>query len=752
METRLYVYDQSRLGAIAFNGQYVLGVETENVTYTYNPSYYSVLTVPVYTNYYVDGVRDWTAEVIEGGDWLHLTRWNNDIGDWETPFFQEDYGWGNDHQWAQISIAPDVLATPGAVRTGKIRVKAGRLSIDITVTQKGPEAVETLDIVLLDTNGTELPYDLINSRKVYKMDFDLNPSEATKRIYVQTTGAKGYQLVAIGKSDIPELANVNSEQIRYPSPNPDPYAIPVSDRGDWTAHQFENEPFKAFNIQPLAGQDNMEYWDMFTFQAYQTDQGGNWTDFMQVDLKIYQGDWIIIADFRERYLLGSVTYPVDIKANAPWEIVRISETRTAGPNPGPVDRFLLSDKSDAGYLKVGATGGIGADVNNQVTNTFDITTAQWIKGLAGKVEIEFKSTQNTETKPNKTFGFEVFEHHQDYTSASTQTPLFYTFPIALPRTSQTVGPYVWTTWYQADEACRAIGPGWRLPTYTEALIFTVYRPTLFNPQAKWDPYSKLDYPYVNGWYFYQHWTLGVLGTKRATINAFNGYGDHVSPELNKDEDWMMARCVYTQWSSNETNPTLDPAKLPNPGSQHYPYIDRTQAGGPVIVSRSGSNGVNAEAIGNPTGTGDIYSTHNIVAPKLQIAPDDLNPGFETLYTRDQAMTGCAEKFGVGWRLPTQKEILLIFAMGGTSFHANSSIPNGYARLGDGMGSGFVPLKDWYSYWTSSTDNLDDEERAWTLGTTWGGGFPIDPTVTGSILGDDDIMLSIGGARCVRTLP
>jgi len=730
IESNLLVYDHSKLSHIAYNGKYMLGVAEDEVIYEY--AYEHVFTIPTYTDY----PEGWKAEVVEGTDWLFLTRWDNSIPGWETPYRSYDAGKAFDHEWEQLSIIPNPITS--GQRTGKIRLTAGLLSLDVTVTQKKVEATSTLGIQLLDENGEELAYTYIPNhegvnQKVYTQNFNLgvNDNLFAKRIYAQSTDANGHIRVVGEKVEwISGINGTTTKLISYANPATTLYPLEIWRQGgseEWDKAPTYQDSLHPFDIEPLPGEEHTEYIDEYFFTGY---SALSWDVYSTVKLKLHQSDWLIIVDFTERYYLGCVEYSVQIKSSTEWEIVDIYETDKSG---NTITDRLLTDKSSAGYLTIGATGGGGATIQDPVSTELKLTTNQWNKGVEGRVHVVFRPTKNADMT-NRSFSFEVFEHHQDYITGSNSDPLFYTFPINLPRTDD--WPRGMTSWTNANAVCQAMGEGWRLPTFTEAYLITAYLPAFANTEEDMDPYAKLDANYTNGWYYNHFWTMASKNsnTTYETVSPSSGYTSNYTPDRTMDDynGALLARCVY------------DLGKLSGTGSQsqYYPYIDNTSdiTNGPIIVSSDGSKGVKPAGLNN-------------VAPKFQIALTDMNPSDTEVYDNTEAIAKCKQK-GSEWRLPTHEEMLLIFALGGSVFHNDTDLPDGFDKLSTGIRpSGYAPLSLAYNYWTSSS--APDNAGIWTIRFNWGEWLPLSSSTKGDyILYSEDgtpYTILIGGVRCVRTV-
>lgn len=97
-------------------------------------------------------------------------------------------------------------------------------------------------------------------------------------------------------------------------------------------------------------------------------------------------------------------------------------------------------------------------------------------------------------------------------------------------------------------------------------------------------------------------------------------------------------------------------------TNRYPHII-DNVDGPIIVSREGSSGINSAALRKGGGTS---ATDNKVSPKLQIANSDIGR-----YEWSEALTICPNE----WRLPTQRELQLIWLLGGSTEEVYTTLVN-----------------------------------------------------------------------------
>ena len=752
MKTRIIPYELSSLKSIVYNGQYMLGIGTDEMTLPSSGTPGYVANIPVLTNY----TGGWTATIVEGADWLTFTDWPPP--NWDTETNPPELT-GNANKMADLRFKWTTPITGTVPRVAKIKVitNDNRLVNYLTITQNPVISIPTQPtITFLDEYGVELPIagyftDGGVTYPVYQVLFGLHIGEAqvpSQRIYVKITGSAN--VVYFGGFTRDYYGNPPAV-IYNPSPtgtSPYPNGHIWGDGGWYDTAYYFTESVKGYDIEVMprsAGEENIEFKNRDMFIVVNWDP---WNDATRAYLDIIQSDWIQFTDL-EDYLLGHVDETIGVKASAPWRIKSITENRIEGPTFTSGQRNLLAETWDSAllgtapnpYLAVGATGGAGATSLNPVTNTLSVLTEKWLENRRGNVTVVFEATDGSGL-PDKALTFEVFEKHLDYTYEegvnATNTPFFYVHPI-----NRSTDQYVYNS---ADpnyaNVCTAIGSGWRLPTMNESMMMSSYRQALLTSNTAFDVHAQDGTYHPYGFTGDAYWTLARSGSTTNYFNlAFmNGYTE-VSPR-DAAKTYGL-RCVYTpkapgNYSASDPNVPQPPAT----GGKVYPWIDKTTdpGNGPIIVSReSGSVGVNTYSIlpsgGSTAGTYDNLATHRVAA-KLQVAnTDQLSTG-----TWTAANNACANKSGTDWRLPTYREALLIVAVGGGGSPASGLSMNNVYSLGDMQNSpGFVPLAP-AAYWTL-TENDANTAQVWSVSLSNLGFWPPPKTYA-----DGDI-----ATRCVRTV-
>lgn len=119
------VWNQANLSEVVTDGQYMLGVDNDELTFYRDGS---AQPVAIRT----DWPEGWTATVTEGSEWLQISPATGEV-----------------NEEVKMSVKPSVNET-GEDRVGKIRVTAGRMNWEIAVTQL---PISQLSLEILDDDG-----------------------------------------------------------------------------------------------------------------------------------------------------------------------------------------------------------------------------------------------------------------------------------------------------------------------------------------------------------------------------------------------------------------------------------------------------------------------------------------------------------------------------------------------------------------------------------------------------------------------
>lgn len=166
----------------------------------------------------------------------------------------------------------------------------------------------------------------------------------------------------------------------------------------------------------------------------------------------------------------------------------------------------------------------------------------------------------------------------------------------------------------------------------------------------------------------------------------------------------------------------------------YPYVT-TENGGVIVVLRDSKGGIDEASLFSSrvtaTKTGNEASTNNRMSRKFRVQKSQ--PTGQKTYS--EAVSYCdnlSEEGYSDWRLPSQRELMLIWWLGG-----NSNVTKG-DKNDTGVGSGSIPVNTPYlyqqsgftafsadGYW-SATESSSRSSYAWRVsfsaGTTYNDGY------------------------------
>jgi len=377
-------------------------------------------------------------------------------------------------------------------------------------------------------------------------------------------------------------------------------------------------------------------------------------------------------------------YDLIFQTNMEWEIENVEIVGDAG----------LISEAERGGIKVGNKG-VGNDFKLSFT-----AGGSWFEETSGSLNVTFKLVKGNITM-QKTIAIDLTSQPSDYTSGGK--PRVYFYPAAYVNTEiASVPTELKFTWQEAEAKCKRLGGNWTIPTMSDLFLGYVYKDALGG------------FPEVDGWFGWSSfWSSTIVDDKYVVLDMDKGL-NYGPPDIAP----RNLRCVY----KNDNEP-------------QYPYIDHTSMGeeGVIIVSREGQNGVDLKSLGQE---GD-----NTVAPKLLVSNDDTETWSDANWA--DAKDFCAKRTPLDtWRLPTQRELYLIWGLGGVADPTEGITGPGYDH--SDWGNNYSPLKSdpsYVSYWTKTKGR--DGNSMWFLKTQdaalQDGADPLNP---------DGWRFNI---RCVRSL-
>ena len=236
-------------------------------------------------------------------------------------------------------------------------------------------------------------------------------------------------------------------------------------------------------------------------------------------------------------------------------------------------------------------------------------------------------------------------------------------------------------WLQAIDYCRGMGDGWRLPTENELMYYWCVGPSIpadskFSGDSYW---SATDY-YERVWYV--SFTFGYTWLNEKTANSY-------------------VRCVREQAQSGVK----------------YPYVTTASDGGVVVVLRDDNGGIDEASLFSSrvteSKTGYERSTDNRMSRKFRVQKAQSQSSTVTWSDAVSYCDNLTEEGYSDWRLPSQRELMMIWILGG-----NSNVASGEKNK-TGVGSASVPVNtpyiyqqsgftafSTYPYWTATDYNTE----------------------------------------------
>ena len=222
------------------------------------------------------------------------------------------------------------------------------------------------------------------------------------------------------------------------------------------------------------------------------------------------------------------------------------------------------------------------------------------------------------------------------------------------------------TWDEARYLCPS---GWQVPNRSQLMMMWVYNDSKVLPHA-----SKGIFMDVN----HYMWSSSASGSNAWAVSGDNG---HTSNTFAKSLKYAM-RCIKVNTSKK------------------YPYLDTD---GRTIVSKNEDGGIDDKALLTSEQIGYMLdnnitdpqyrftqnTSYNHVSPKFQVCANDPTYSGQTW---SEAYTACANYSEVSgssdkgkWRLPTQRELMLMFIMKSNTSNSKFTLAGGHTWSGTNAG-------------------------------------------------------------------
>ena len=322
-----------------------------------------------------------------------------------------------------------------------------------------------------------------------------------------------------------------------------------------------------------------------------------------------------------------------------------------------------------GYYKSGdLVSEVTYDIYLGENNTDDYSIMQ---NTNYKVTTTVLGIDRTDTRISKETGEEFTPiNYLDYTDNSSPWIVF---------APEAEGAY---SWEGVSIPLENIAP-WKLPTMKEMMLAWIYivpTSTVFGTTPCW-----VEETTATG-----RWFVGM------------GIGE-VLPPGSTASGSSDAGGSYTLWAARDISTGYS-----------YPYVQGGKKGSNIIVSRDANGGVKENAIrlyNSPLPSDTHYetSTDNRVAAKFEVAPPATEENHQHRKTWTEAKEYCASLGeGEGWRMPTQRELMLIYIMNDQLENPLFNKPNDQDQEGQEDNGEHI------FYWTGTTDRSESGDQAWSV--------------------------------------
>ena len=214
------------------------------------------------------------------------------------------------------------------------------------------------------------------------------------------------------------------------------------------------------------------------------------------------------------------------------------------------------------------------------------------------------------------------------------------------------------SWQEAIDYCSSKGDGWRLPTQNELFYYWCVQPSIPAGSKFLSDYYWSATVSSSGLVWGVNFVLGGTNTYAKTGSIF-------------------VRCV------------IDKAQ----GEEKYPYVTTASDGGVIVVLRDENGGIDEASLFSSrvteTKTGNEASADNRMSRKFRVQKS--NPGQKTWSDAVSYCDNLTEEGYSDWRLPSQRELMMIWLLGG-----NSNVTSG-DKNDTGVGGASKPVNTPYIY-------------------------------------------------------
>ena len=238
------------------------------------------------------------------------------------------------------------------------------------------------------------------------------------------------------------------------------------------------------------------------------------------------------------------------------------------------------------------------------------------------------------------------------------------------------------TWQEAIDYCSSKGDGWRLPTQNELMYYWCVEPSI-----------PADSKFLGDIYWSA--TNGTNSSSRAWFLSISSNGLIVYNDKSYSNN---VRCVREY-------------------AQKYPYVTTGTGGGVIVVLRDENGGIDEASLFSSrvteSKTGNEVSADNRMSRKFRVQKAQSQSSKVTWSDAVSYCDNLTEEGYSDWRLPSQRELMMIWILGG-----NSDVASG-DKNNTGVGSASKPVNTPYIYQQSGF-------TAFSAGYYWTASVVLDP--------------------------
>ena len=240
-------------------------------------------------------------------------------------------------------------------------------------------------------------------------------------------------------------------------------------------------------------------------------------------------------------------------------------------------------------------------------------------------------------------------------------------------------------WQEAIDYCSSKGDGWRLPMQNELMYYWCVEPSI---------------PADSKFLGFIYWSATESG--------------------NNDSVWFLSVLSHGIITSNKKSYSNN-MRCVREYAQKYPYVTTGTGGGVIVVLRDENGGIDEASLFSSrvteSKTGNVSSADNRMSRKFRVQKAQSQSSKVAWSDAVSYCDNLTEEGYSDWRLPSQRELMMIWFLGG-----NSNVTSG-EKNDSGVGSASYPFVSSYLYQQSGftafsadyywTASVDIDPYAWS---------------------------------------